>query len=56
MIALYHVQMAKGPAVDWTAEFAKLRRRLDVADADITLVNKQLDEAQGMYIWVVSKY
>ena len=48
--------MAKGPAVDRTAEFTELRRQLDVADADIALVNKRLDEAQGMYIWVVSKY
>ena len=27
-----------------------------MADADIMLVNKRLDEAQGMYIWVVSKF
>ena len=32
-----------------TDEFAKLRRQLDVADADIALVNKRLDEAQGMF-------
>ena len=43
-------------AADRTAEFAELRRQLDMADADITLVNKRLDEAQGMYIWVVNKY
>ena len=39
-----------------TNEFAELRRQLDVADADIALVNKRLDEAQGMYFLVVSKY
>ena len=39
-----------GPAADQTADFAELRRQLDVVDADITLVNKRLDEAQGMYI------
>ena len=39
-----------------TDEFAELKRQLDVVDADITLVNKRLDEAYGMYIWVVSKY
>ena len=39
-----------------TAEFAELRGQLDAADADITLVNKRLDEAQGMYFWIVSKY
>ena len=31
-----------------TDESAKLKRQLDVADADIALVNKRLDEAQGM--------
>ena len=31
-----------------TDEFAELKRQLDVADADIVLVNKGLDEAQGM--------
>ena len=31
-----------------TDGFAELRRQLDVADADITLVNKRLDESQGM--------
>ena len=30
-----------------TNEFAELKRRLDAADADIVLVNKRLDEAQG---------
>ena len=32
-----------------TGEFAELKRQLDAADADIVLVNKRLDEAQGMY-------
>ena len=31
-----------------TDESAELKRQLDVADADIMLVNKRLDEAQGM--------
>ena len=29
-------------------EFAELKRELEVADADIALVNERLDEAQGM--------
>ena len=29
---------------------AELKRQLDVADADITLVNKRLDESQGMWL------
>ena len=32
-----------------TDESAELNRQLDVADADIVLVNKRLDEAQGMF-------
>ena len=32
-----------------TDESAELKRQLDVADADIALVNKRLDEAQGMF-------
>ena len=31
---------------DRTDEFAKLKQQLDVADADIALVNNRLDEAQ----------
>ena len=31
-----------------TGEFAELKRQLDGADAYIMLVNKRLDEAQGM--------
>ena len=31
-----------------TDQFAELKRHLDVADADIALVNERLDEAQGM--------
>ena len=50
------MQVAEGPVASRTGEFAELKRQLDVADADITLVNKRLDEAQGMYIRAVSKY
>ena len=48
--------LAAALVADQTAEFAALKRQLDVVEADITLVNKRLDEAQGMYIWVVSEY
>ena len=40
--------MAKCPVAGRTNEFAELKRQLDVADADIALVNERLDEAQGM--------
>jgi len=42
------MQVAEGPVASQTDEFVELKRQLDVADADITLVNKRLDEAQGM--------
>ena len=40
--------MAKCPESSRTDDFAELKRQLDVADADIALVNERLDEAQGM--------
>ena len=39
-----------------TDEFAELKRQLDVVDADIVLVNKRLDEAQGMYSPSINTY
>ena len=54
--AAFNVQAAEGLVAGRTAEFAGLRRQLDVADADIALVNKRLDEARGMYFQVVTKY
>ena len=37
-----------------TSEFAHLERKLDAADADIELVNKRLDEAQGKCEYLVN--
>ena len=31
------------------AEVADLKYKLELADEDITLINKRLDEAQGMF-------
>ena len=42
------MQVVEGPVASRTDEFAELKRQLDAADADIMLVNKRLDEAQGM--------
>ena len=50
------MQAAEGPVASRTGEFAKLKRQLDAADADIVLVNRRLDEAQGMYSPVVNIY
>ena len=41
------MQVAEGLMASRTDEFAELKRQLDVADADIVLVNKRLDEAHG---------
>ena len=48
------MQVAEGPVASRAGEFAELRQQLDAVDADIVLVNKRLDEAQGMYSPVVS--
>ena len=48
------MQAAEGPVAGRTGEFAELKRQLDAADADIVLVNRRLDEAQGMYSPVVN--
>ena len=37
-----------------TNEFVELKRQLDAADADIELVNKRLDEAQGKCHYLVN--
>ena len=42
------MQVVEAPVASRTDGFAELKRRLDAADADIMLVNKWLDEAQGM--------
>ena len=50
------MQAAEGLVAGRTADFAELKRQVDAADADIMLVNKRLDEAQGMYFPVVNGY
>ena len=42
------MQVTEGPVASRTDEFADLKQQLDVANTDIVLVNKRLDEAQGM--------
>ena len=42
------MQVAEGPVANQTDEFAELKRQLDVAYTNIKLVNKRLDEAEGM--------
>ena len=42
------IHAAASPANAQAAQFAELKRQLDVVDEDITLVKKHLDEVQGM--------
>ena len=41
-------QVYKDLAADQSVEVAELRRQIGSIDADITLVNKRLEESQGM--------
>ena len=41
------MQVADSPVASRTDGVAELKRQLDIADADIALVNKRLDESQG---------
>ena len=50
------MQVAEGPVASRTGEFAEQKRQLDVVDADIVVVNKRLDKAQGMYSPRVNTY
>ena len=47
-----HVQVAKGSTIDQAAKCVKLRRQIDVVEADITLVNKRLEESQSMRSYI----
>ena len=41
------MQVADSPGASRTSGVVELMRQLDVADADIALVNRRLDESQG---------
>ena len=43
------MQVYKDPAANQSVVVAELRRQIRSIDADITLVNKRLEESQGMY-------
>ena len=44
------MQVAKHSVASRTDGVAELKRQLDVADADIALVNKRLNESQGRWL------
>ena len=52
--AIDYVQVMEAPVASRTSEFAHLEWQLDAADADIELVNKRLDEAQGKCHYLVN--
>ena len=48
MIRLIRTQAVTSVATTQATEVAHLKQKVDVADDDITLINRQLNEAQGM--------
>ena len=44
------MHVAERSVASQTDGFAELKKQLDAADADISLVNKRLDESQGMWL------
>ena len=44
------MQVAERSVASRTDGVAELKRQLDVADADIALVNKRLNESQGRWL------
>ena len=49
LIDAFPKQVADSSVASRTGGIAELKRQLDVADADIALVNKRLDESQGRW-------
>ena len=47
MNSVVPMQVADSPGASRTGGVVELMRQLDVADADIALVNRRLDESQG---------
>ena len=48
MISLIATQVVTSVGTAQAIEVAHLKQKVDVADDDITLMNRRLDEAQGM--------
>ena len=46
------VQVAKGSTIDQAAKCVKLRRQIDVVEADVMLVNKRFEESQSMLSYI----
>ena len=44
------MQVAECSVASRTDGFAELKKQLGTADGDISLVNKRLDESQGMWL------
>ena len=44
------MQVAERSVASRTDGVAELKRQLDIADADISLVNKRPDESQGIWL------
>ena len=48
MIRLIETQVVTSVVTAQATEVAHLKQKVDVADDDITLIDRRLDEAQGM--------
>ena len=44
------MQVVEHSVASRTDEFAEMKKQLDATDADISLVNKRLDESQGTWL------
>ena len=44
------IQAASPPAATRNTEVAELQRKLDIAEDDIALINRRLDDSQGIYV------
>ena len=54
LIYAFPKQVADSSVASRTDRVAELKRQLVIADADIALVNKRLDEAQGKCYYLVN--
>ena len=43
------MQVVSPPATARNSEVTELQRKLDIAEDDIALINKRLDDSQGIY-------
>ena len=45
----FEIQATSPPVAVQNMEVAELQRKLDIAEDDVALINRRLDDSQGMY-------